>query len=255
MRALRLVRRGRGGGLPDRVVVREGVDIDRGHLAEYSRVCGFRLRNELPVTYPHVRAFPLGLELMADREFPFSALGLVHIANRIEVARPIDARSRFDLRVWAADLEPHERGTQFALLAEALVGGSVAWRERSTYLHRERGGSGNSSWSPPPVKAVWDVPADTGRRYARVSGDWNPIHLSRASARLFGQRGAIAHGMWTAARCVAALESVLPERVVVDVRFRRPVAVPGRVGFAWDGGEFWVWDLQSGAPCLTGTAH
>jgi acyl dehydratase len=241
--------------LPDRVVTREGVAIDRERLAAYSRVCGFRLRDELPVTYPHVLAFPLGLELMADREFPFSALGLVHIANRIEVVRPIDAGSRLDLRVWAADLEPHERGTRFALHTEAVVAGDAVWRERSTYLRRERGGSGASSWSPPPVKAVWDVPADTGRRYARVSGDWNPIHLSRVSARLFGQRGAIAHGMWTLARCLAGLEGVLPRSGVVDVRFRRPVAVPGRLGFAWDGGSFWVWDLQSGACCVAGTAH
>jgi hypothetical protein len=241
--------------LPDRVVTREGVAVDRERLAAYSRVCGFRLRDELPLTYPHVLAFPLGLELMADREFPFSALGLVHIANRIEVVRPIDAGSRLDLRVWLGDLGRHERGTQFAVHTEVAVAGEAVWLECSTYLHRERGGSGQGSWSPPPVKAVWDVPADTGRGYARVSGDWNPIHLSGVSARLFGQRGAIAHGMWTAARCVASLEGVLPERVVVDVRFRRPVAVPGRVGFAWDEGSFWVWDLQSRACCVAGTAH
>jgi acyl dehydratase len=255
MRALGLIRSGRGDALPDRVLTREGVEIDREHLAAYSRVCGFRLRDEVPVTYPHVLAFPLGLELMADREFPFSALGLVHIANRIEVVRPIDAGSRLDLRVWCADLGPHERGTQFALLTEASIGSDVAWRERSTYLRREGRGGGGREWTPPPVEAVWEVPGDIGRRYARVSGDWNPIHLHRISARLFGQRGAIAHGMWTAARCLASLEGVLPGRVVVDVRFRSPVTVPGRVGFAWRDGEFRVWDLRSRACCVTGTAH
>ena len=42
---------------------------------------------------------------------------------------------------------------------------------------------------------------DTGRRYAAISGDYNPIHLSTISAKMFGFKTAIAHGMWTLA-CV-----------------------------------------------------
>jgi hypothetical protein len=109
--ALGALRR-RGDELPDRELVREGVEIDRGHLAAYDRVCGFRLRDELPSTYPHVLAFPLALELMADPAFPFSPLGLVHVGNRIEQTRPLRAGERIDLRVRAADLGPHDRGTR-----------------------------------------------------------------------------------------------------------------------------------------------
>jgi hypothetical protein len=251
---MRLLRR--GGSLPDRVVTR-AVDVDLGRLAAYNRVCGFRLRDELPATYPHVLAFPLAVELMRDREFPFPVLGLVHIANRIEVVRPPVVADRLELRVWAADLGPHPRGTQFTMHSSAAVGRTVVWREQSTYLRRSGSGSGSRRDDSPPPRfgAVWDVPGDIGRRYARVSGDWNPIHLHGLSARVFGQKGAIAHGMWTLARCLGALDSVLPDSFVVSARFRKPVTVPGRVGFSWADGSFGVWDVHSRVPCLTGTSH
>jgi acyl dehydratase len=240
--------------LPELEVTRAGVTVDRDHLAAYDRVCGFRLRDELPVTYPHVLAFPLAMELMTAGSFPFSVIGLVHIANRIEQRRPLRVDERLDLRVRAEDLAPHARGTQFHVIAEADAGGEPAWRARSTYLHREKDGSRpeRDAVEPPVASAVWTVPGDTGRRYARVSGDTNPIHLHPLAARAFGQPGTIAHGMWTKARCLAALEGSLPDAYAVDVRFKLPLRIPGRVSFSVSDGAFAVHDAVSGKPHLEG---
>ena len=240
--------------LPDRELTRT-VEVDRRALAAYDRVCGFRLRDELPATYPHVLAFPLAMELMASGDFPFSPLGLVHVANRIEQLRPIGAGERLDLRVWADGLAPHERGRQFELHGEATVDGDVVWRDVSTYLHREGGGSSSSKRDgaePPEPSAVWRVPGDIGRRYARVSGDANPIHLHPLTAKALGQPGAIAHGMWTKARCLAALEGELPAAYAVDVRFKVPLRIPGRAAFSFRDGEFAVHDARTCKPCATG---
>ena len=253
--ALGALRPRRPDELPDRELTRDGVQVDRRHLSEYDRVCGLRLRDELPATYPHVLAFPLAMELMAAGDFPFSPLGLVHIANRIEQLRPLDAGEPLDLRVRAADLAPHERGTQFDLIAEAAAGGEVVWRDRSTYLHRERSGDGSSkreASDPPAASAIWTVPGDIGRRYARVSGDANPIHMHPLVAKAFGQPTTIAHGMWTKARCLAALEGELPDAFTIDVRFKLPLRIPGRAAFSYGDGEFAVHDPRSGAPHLGG---
>jgi acyl dehydratase len=237
--------------LPDRELTRS-VEIDRGHLAAYDRVCGFRLRDELPPTYPHVLAFPLAMDLLTGA-FPFSPLGLVHVANRIEQHRPLRADERLDLRVWAADLRPHDRGTQFDMLAEASAAGEVVWRDVSTYLHRERGGGGGArdGAEPPPASAIWRVPGDIGRRYASVSGDSNPIHLHSLAAKALGQPGAIAHGMWTKARCLAALEGWLPDAYAVEVRFKLPLRIPGTATFSHTDGAFEVW--AAAKPHLEGT--
>ena len=62
-----------------------------------------------------------------------------------------------------------------------------------------------------------------------MSGDHNPIHLHALSAKALGFPRAIAHGMWTKARCLASLR--LPDAFAVDVRFKKPILLPSKVTF------------------------
>jgi acyl dehydratase len=251
----------RGESLPQTSYRLDEQAFDPRHLADYDRVCGFRYRDVLPATYLHVLAFPLALSLMTDRSFPFGVLGLVHIENRIEHLRPVGVEEIVDLRVVPADLREHDRGRAVDLVAEASVEGELVWRGTSTYLHREGGGGSGSSErkrpEPPRPTALGHVRGDIARRYAEVSGDRNPIHLHPLSAKLFGMPGAIAHGMWVKARCLAALEGMLPAAFTVDVRFKAPMKLPAKVAFAdWPGDgatrEFAVHDARKGRPHLTG---
>jgi acyl dehydratase len=260
---------GGGGEMPDLSYVLPNVAVDRDRLAAYNRVCGFSLRDELPATFIHVLAFPLQLALMTDGSFPFPAVGLVHIENRITQHRPVRADETLTMRVGSSKVRPHPRGRQFDLLSEARVGDEVVWEEVSTNLRRG-GGSGSDGDSERgakpsrergldelPTVAEWRLPGDLGRRYAAVSGDRNPIHLHPLSARLFGFPSAIAHGMWTKARCLAALENRLPKVYTVEAEFRKPILLPGKVAFAEapnDGKEirFAVRDPRKGSSHLDG---
>jgi acyl dehydratase len=239
LRKVPLVGAGRGArtGLPDLELELPDVVLDAGHVADYARVCGFGLRDELPATYLHVLAFPLAMALMTDCAFPFGVIGLVHVANRIDHLRPVRLGEVPALRVRAQGLRDHPKGRQFDVVAEADVDGERVWEGRSTYL-RQGGGSGGTgktdkkSGEPPAPEALWEVPGDAGRRYGAVSGDRNPIHLHTLSARLFGMPRAIAHGMWLKARCLAALQPELPPAYAVEVRFKRPVLLPAKVAFS-----------------------
>jgi acyl dehydratase len=252
----------RGGDiLPDREVGLDGVRVDPGGLAGYARVCGFPVDGALPLTYPQVLGFAAQVHLMTSPGFPLKVAGLVHLRQRIRQERSIGADEPLDLRVRAADLRAHPRGRQVDLLTDVSVHGEPVWHGRSTYLARgsSPGGSpGGAAAAEDPEPAAppggapaarWRLPADTGRRYAAVSGDVNPIHLNPLAARLFGFPGAIAHGMWTAARCLAALQGRLPDRVAVDVVFGKPVVLPadvtlrtGRDGRGPDAG--WLLELR-----------
>jgi hypothetical protein len=253
-----LTRRSRSGALPDTTLVLRDVAVDRTHLAGYAKVCGYRLSDALPPTYPHVLAFPLALAVMTERDFPFPVVGLVHLANRIEVLRRTGADERLELTVRAADLREHGRGRAFDIRATASVGDEVVWRGVSTYLRKEKPGTTprEAGASPAAGAALWRVGRDVGTAYARVSGDRNPIHTSRLAAKAFGYPGPIAHGMWTAARCLAALEGRLPGGYAVEVGFRRPLVLPAEVCFAGTPGvERWtlaVTDARTGATHLTG---
>jgi hypothetical protein len=220
---------------PDHALEISELQIDPERLADYARVCGFSLRDTLPPTYPHVLGFPLAMSLMSERSFPFSLLGLVHVANRIEQSEPVAAGSRPSVRVWAENLRPHRRGRQLDLVTELRTDDRVAWRELSTYLRpgegsrERREGGGVDPLAGATQTAVWRLPGDIGRRYAAVSGDRNPIHLHPLSARALGFKGAIAHGMWTLARSLATLDGSLAAAHTSSVEFRAPVPIPGTV--------------------------
>ena len=254
------------GGLPDLTLVLDDATVSRERLADYDRVCKFPLRDQMPATYPHMLAFPLQLALMTDASFPFSALGLVHIANRIVQHRPIRISEELQIKVWATDLRSHPRGRQFTLRSEARTGGELVWEEDSTILKRggssnhdsARGERGKRDEGEPelPVTATWRLPGDLGRRYGSVSGDMNPIHIHPLSARLFGFPSAIAHGMWTKARCLAALDPRLPGRFTVEVEFKKPILLPATVEFSeraeTDGIRFAVRGAGKGTSHLEG---
>jgi acyl dehydratase len=278
---------GRGKEIPDLELVLTDVEVNRDRLAAYDRVCGFSLRDEIPSTFIHVLAFPLHLALMTDGSFPFPAVGLVHIENRITQHRPVRLGERLSIRVHATELEPHPRGQQFSTRSEARVGQELVWEEVSVNLRRGGGGGGDSggdsggaagaagaagatgaagaakaATAPDelPRTAEWRLPGDLGRRYASVSGDHNPIHLHALTARLFGFPSAIAHGMWTKARCLAALEGRLPRAYTVEVAFKRPILLPGTVVFgerdAADGGiSFGVRDARTDSSHLAGSVR
>ena len=251
---------GRGKEMPALERTLSGVRVDPAELAAYARVCGFTLRDALPATYLPMPAFPLHMQLMTDGKFPFPAVGLVHLSNRITVHRPARVSETFDLVVRTTPIEPHPKGRTFAIVSEARVDGELVWTEESVMLRRGGGaGAGNGGREggetdarevPPAQREAihghaeggveWKLPGDLGRRYGAVSGDRNPIHIHPYTAKLFGFPRAIAHGMWTKARCLAALESRLPDAYTVGVTFKKPILLPGRVTFAADDKRFAV---------------
>ncbi|MET9656489.1 MaoC/PaaZ C-terminal domain-containing protein [Streptomyces sp. NPDC006510] len=236
-----------GAALPAERAVLPAAPIAAGPLASYRRICGFAGSDTLPLTYPHVLGFPLAMRLMTARSFPLPVVGLVHTWIEITRHRVPHPTDRLELTVYAEELTPHRRGTEVTVVTEARLAGELVWESRSGYLSRhatrtptaERP-SGPAEGAPAaelPAVAEWRLPGDLGRRYGAASGDRNPIHLYPLTARLFGFPRAIAHGMWTVARCLA--EAPRPDEVHgVRADFRAPVLLPGTVTYAADATGF-----------------
>jgi hypothetical protein len=264
---------GGGGEIPEIELTLDGVRPDAEAVAAYDRVCGFPLRDQLPPTYPHVLAFPLHMAVMADGGFPFGAVGLVHLENRIVQRRPIEVGEELTLAVRPTALQSHPKGRTFSLITEARAGEELVWESESTMLRRQSSGSEeatgksygdrtpDSGATPPAVEpepsAEWKLGGDLGRRYAAVSGDRNPIHMHSLTAKPLGFPAAIAHGMWTKARCLAALGPRLPDAFTAEVAFRRPILLPGRVEFGsrteGERTDFFVRDAKKHTPHLEGS--
>lgn len=239
----------RSASLPHTVYAVRDVRIDPERSAQFDHVLGVSASDYVHPGFLHVLAFPVALSLMAAPRFPAPLLGLVHVKNSVLQHRPITVGERIDIDCHVQNLAPHRRGRTFEAVSVISSGGSIIATDVSTYLARGQGAADSSGesasqrsvrppFTPRPPSARWRLPSNTGRTYASVSGDINPIHMSALSAKAFGFPSAIAHGMYTASRAFSEAGPDLAQPLRWDVEFAAPVLLPATVWVSYtdDGG-------------------
>ncbi|MCT1615866.1 hypothetical protein GKZ75_08160 [Kocuria indica] len=220
----------------------------------------------------HALAFPVAMSVLTRKDFPLPVLGMVHLGNTIRHVTDVAVGERLTATAWTENLGTHRSGTTVdAVVTLSREDGSVAWAGRSTYLAKgvhtaiaeqgarvpEESSEERAPFDPPQQTAQWVLGAGTGRDYAAVSGDYNPIHLSDPSARALGMKGAIAHGMYTASRALALTGVPAEVPFAWSVDFAAPVQLPATVavsvdddgrGAHWRGSRVLVWDPKRQRP-------
>ncbi|WAP50388.1 MaoC/PaaZ C-terminal domain-containing protein [Arthrobacter sp. ATA002] len=240
-----------------------GARVELERLADFQRLVQHSASDYLPSGFVHTFAFPVAMSLMSRDDFPLPLLGMVHLRNSVEHFRPIHYAEPLDVTAWAENLAGHRAGTQVELIAEVSAGGAVVWRGRSTYLakgvflprfDRSDARGPRPDFVPPPPTALWRLGADAGRNYAVVSGDFNPIHLSRLSAKALGMKRSLAHGMYLASRVVADIVQNRQEPYEWSIDFDSPVFLPAAVSLSisdtegddgYSGSTFVGWNQRS----------
>ncbi len=253
----------RGEHLPEKTLTVSDVVIDRDNVAQYAALTGLRYADTIPLTYPFALTFPTVMELITGFDFPFSAMGAVHVENQIIRNRPISVTDTVNIKTHAENLREHRKGLLVDVATDVSVGNDCAWQQVTTFLHQQRTSLSDEP-KPPPVKQPKLPPPDSIlritprqiRRYASVGGDHNPIHTSSVGAKLFGFPAAIAHGMFSAAAVLANIEGQLPNAVRYWVKFGKPVILPASAGLyvdrVADGWDLSLRNVSKGYPYLTG---
>ncbi|MGN0937245.1 MaoC family dehydratase [Acinetobacter amyesii] len=221
--------------LPQVEYVVDSFKVDQKHLKAYNEVCGFKNNGYIPAIYLAVLSQSLQMHMMTTEAFPFAILGLVHIRNQVKQYRKVGVNETLSLSCKFGELQPHDKGVQFDFITTAKVGDEVVVESLTTYLARqktENKAAAKSTETKPAelqVQAEWNVSENTGRRYALTSGDFNLIHIHAVTAKAFGFKQAIAHGMWSKAKALSSL--TLPDAYEADVWFKLPMYLPSQVEF------------------------
>ncbi|MET0901384.1 MAG: MaoC/PaaZ C-terminal domain-containing protein [Mycobacterium sp.] len=262
--ALPFVRR--GDTLPARTLTVDEIPINRAHVAAYAAVTGLRYGDTVPLTYPFAVTFPTVMALITDFDFPFAAMGSVHVENLITQYQPIAVTDTVAVKAHTENLREHRKGLLVDVVTDVSVGNDVAWHQVTTFLHQQRTSLSDEPKAPPqkqrklpPPNSLLKITPGQIRRYASAGGDHNPIHLSPIAAKLFGFPTVIAHGMFSAAAVLANIEGQLPDAVSYHAKFGKPVLLPATAGVYIDradgGWDISVLNLKKGYPHLTGTVR
>ena len=210
--------------------------LSDANLNAYRDHCGIRGEPGLPMHYPHVLISPLHLRMLTEPEYPLGLLGSVHLRNHAVRYRPIPDDAVLDLGARIVGHRFRPQGIETDVDSWAEIAGETVWRERTCFLVRKK----DLPEAPPsPLNDVFPwpgdaagtlletfgVPANAGKRYGRISGDYNPIHISRVAARaLFGFKRDLVHGMWGLARATAGMDELNTDGPVrVDATFKGPL--------------------------------
>lgn len=201
----------------------------------YAELCGESGRDKLPFCYPQVLASPLMYELLLGQSFPFKMLGLIHTSHQVRAHDLIPSDAQLRLTCATYNLQPTNRGYTFQLGSQIHNERSLLWESEATFLFRSK--------EPPIARerttksadsadeknfsraAILELDANLGRRYANVSMDYNPIHLSPLTAKLFGFRQPIAHGLWL----LGWVSAVLKDVTNVRIEFKAPIFLPNNI--------------------------
>ena len=246
--------------LPQVEYVVDSFKVDQKHLKAYNEVCGFKNNGYIPAIYLTVLSQSLQMHMMTSEAFPFPILGLVHIRNQVKQYRKVGVNETLTLSCKFGELQPHDKGVQFDFITTVKVGDEVVVEALTTYLSRQKT---NAKAAAKPAESQapeyklnneWSILENTGRRYAMTSGDFNLIHIHAVTAKAFGFKQAIAHGMWSKAKALANLS--LPDAYEVDVWFKLPMYLPSKVEFltaqAANETDFLIRNSKSQKPHVSG---
>ena len=228
--------------------IETSICIDPEHWKRYAQCTGWLIDESMPSRlhpcYLQTLSLTSQLTLLVSPSSPFPTMGLVHIRNRIRQSQALDVSKEIAMVCNFGEVKAHPKGWQFEVHVSGVQSGEEVYHAIGTYFCRWKaphvGASGTNDKQDVQCPDVGmlrlDASREIGFHYAKISGDFNPIHLHPVCARWFGFQSNIAHGMWSLASAYSALITHLPEMayaldeggVVVETDFMKPWFLPGQ---------------------------
>ncbi len=229
-------------------------------------------RGRLPAHLFPQWGFPLATQTLVGVDYPLQKV--LNAGCRMEINAPLPDNE--PLKV-SARLESIDDNGRRALIHQRVVTGTASEPEALVghmYVLVPLGGkkgekksNGASKKKKEPVRvpagarelARWRLGASAGLEFAKLTGDFNPVHWVAPYARAFGFKNCILHGFSTMARAMEGINQGLLSGVsdsinMLDVSFTSPLVLPAKVGlYLHDDNQIFVGAAPGGRAYLSGS--
>jgi len=207
--------------------------------------------------FPVILVKELFLACLNDPDFNGDVSRLVHAGQSFVFHQPLRAWDLVSPRGRALTVESKASGELVTFGQRLYREGELVVEMESTIFFRGESKGEKKAEAPAPERgkpastATVVVPADLSRRYAKVSGDDNPIHTDIEFAKMVGFKDVILHGLATLALAARTLPKDLAR---LSVRFSKPVYPGDRLTTSvWGSGATLTFETvnQDGEKVLT----
>lgn len=210
----------------------------RQHRAEPEEITAFArlsgLRGDqaahLPFLYPHTIAFPLQMVVLTHPRFPVPIWRVLQVRNRLVQHRRLGRDESFDIQTRTSAHRILDKGMEVDLQTTMVACGEVVWECTNTFYARGRFGTPTSAAVQPTPEAGgeivdrWVAPREGGRRFGRLTGDYNGLHLFGWYARRLGFARAFLHPQRVLGQCLdRLLAGAEPESPQLEAWLKGPV--------------------------------
>ncbi len=224
-----------GDRLPEKGYSYAGLTVDKKQYAAFCKMFGYS-ESTVPSVYWYIRLFSMQTLLMAHPDAPFPMPGMVHLSFKINQFSTIYPSEKLDAEVKFGRLIQHDKGTGVETIMSLSRLGTTVWEQRNINLYLGKKGLGEEAEEKPEIEiedpdysSGWSLNSKTAIDYAKVSGDYNPIHLHNITAKLFGFPKQIVHGWYTLGRAAAVSESDIKGIHELYGAFKKPLFLPSKV--------------------------
>lgn len=214
--------------------------IDMAHVAKYRRFFDDR-GQQVPLTYFYLLAQRAQIALMLDGRFPHPIPGLIHVSNKMrfhdvfQEGLPLEVEVSVSPVLRADDAKSVAFSVEMSQSGRRIVSCLSEYRVPRSTRRKPAGETRPENFPETFLQESWIFDKSLGRRYAMISSDFNPIHLSSLLARAFGFKSAIAHGMYSIGRAAASIEHRTGRPLIeISAHFRRPILLGTEAIFGFE---------------------
>jgi hypothetical protein len=251
---------------PGPTITRTFAPISSRLLDEYVAFCGGDPRAYKGIVPPHFFphwAMPVAAETI--RGVPYPILRVLNAGCRMQMRVPLPRGEALQVRAQLASIDDDGKR---AILTQRIVTETKSAKDALTteiyaFVPLERSGDKKKGGDKPRIAsdareiAFFHLSNDAGLSFAKLTGDFNPIHWLPTYAKASGFRNVILHGFGTLARAYEGLNRGLFAGDVrklkrLEAKFVRPLVLPHDVGVFVHGRDVFVGDAVDGPAYMTG---
>ncbi len=216
--------------IPSKISNTQAIFFSKNLLKNYTEIINWN-REEIPPLFPYVLSTHIHFELVNDKRFPFSPYGLLHKKEQIWCKKSLTYNSNWSITAFIETYRILENGIEFDLVSELTIEGELVWKSTTTAFKRlkQKERSSKPADTIDTEKGILiDVPAYYGRKYASISNNIDPIHISTFLAKLQGHKTAIMYGMWAMARSLSEIKEIKYPLNIISY-FKASIPIPSKI--------------------------